>query len=126
MSSSARQQLAVLVADGDAAIRSLLSAIVVRMELEPVVVQDGPAAAALLAERRFGAAVIDHLLPGLGAEQIVARLGELDPEMVGRIIVITTMSQRAAAARCAGVAVILRKPFALNEIQDAIRHCCSR
>lgn len=125
MSSSVSQR-AVLVADGDAAIRSLLTAIVVRMKLEPVAVQDGTAAATLLAERRFGAAVIDHLLPGLGAEQIVARLGQMDPDMVGRTIVITTMSQRSAAAKCAGVAAILRKPFALDEIQDAIRRCCSR
>ncbi|HEY0158550.1 MAG TPA: response regulator [Thermoanaerobaculia bacterium] len=114
------------MADGDAAIRSLLSAVVTRMELEPVVVPDGETAAALLAERQFGAVVIDSLLPGLSGDEIVARLGEENPEMVGRTIVITTLPQPWVMRKCGGVAAVLRKPFALDEIQEAIRRCCSR
>lgn len=124
--SSSTARPAVLVADGDAAIRSLLSAVVTRMDLEPVVVPDGESAAALLAERQFHAVVIDLLLPGLSGDQIVARLGEENPEMVGRTIVITTLPQPSVMAKCGGVAAVLRKPFALDEIQEAIRQCCSR
>ncbi len=121
---SSSHQRPVLVADGDAAIRSLLSAIIERMGLQPVVVRDGVAASELLVERRFAAAVIDLLLPGLPADQIVARLGTENPGMLQRTIVITTLPAQSAAEKCTGVAAVLRKPFALDDIQQAIRRCC--
>jgi DNA-binding NtrC family response regulator len=122
---SSSHQRAVLVADGDAAIRSLLSAIIERMGLQPVVVRDGAAASELLGERKFAAVVIDLLLPGLGAEQIVARLGSENPGMLRRTVVITTLPARSAAEKCTGVAAVLRKPFAVDDIQQAILRCCA-
>jgi DNA-binding NtrC family response regulator len=113
----------VLVADGDDAIRSLLSAIVQRMQLVPVTACDGDAAVALLSQRKFDAVVLDLRLPGTSGEEIVARLGREQPELVRKTIVITTLPK--ASAKCAGVAAILRKPFALDEITAAIQRCCA-
>ncbi len=116
-------QRAVLVADGDAAIRSLLAAVVQRMDLRPVLAPDGNAARELLATSDFHAAVIDLLLPGPSGEQMVDYLAHEKPELVGRTIVMTTLPLKQVE-NCNGVAAVLRKPFALDELTAALRLCC--
>jgi DNA-binding NtrC family response regulator len=118
-------QRAVLVADGDAAIRSLLAAVVQRMNLRPVLACDGNAARELLATSDFEAAVIDLLLPDPSGEQVVIYLAHKKPELVPRTIVMTTMPLRQVE-NCTGVAAVLRKPFALDELTAALRLCCNR
>lgn len=116
-------QRAVLVADGDAAIRSLLAAVVQRMNLRPVMAPDGNAARELLATRDFEAAVIDLLLPDLSSQKVVDYLAQEKPELAARTIVITTAPVKDAQ-NCNGVAAVLRKPFALDDLTAALRRCC--
>jgi DNA-binding NtrC family response regulator len=113
----------VLVADGDAAIRSLLAAVVQRMDLRPVMARDGKTARELLATRTFDAAVIDLLLPETANQQLMEYLACEKPELLPKTIVITTFPVQAAQ-HCHGVAAVLRKPFALDDLTDALRRCC--
>jgi DNA-binding NtrC family response regulator len=122
---SPSSQRAVLVADGDAAIRSLLAAVVQRMNLCPVLARDGNAARELLATSSFEAAVIDLLLPDPSGEQVVDYLVHAKPELVARTIVMTTMPVKQVE-NCTGVAAVLRKPFALEDLTAALRLCCER
>jgi two-component system OmpR family response regulator len=116
-------QRAVLVADGDAAIRSLLAAVVQRMNLRPVMARDATAVRELLATGEFECAVIDLLLPDPAGEPMVRYLAQEKPELVPKTIVITTLPVKQVQ-HCSGVAAVLRKPFALDELTDALRRCC--
>lgn len=107
----------VLVADRDAAIRSLLMAVVQHMNLEPVVARDAEAAVALAAANELEAAIVD--LREDGAETL-ERLVAARPSLRGRIIVITTLPP-GALEKCAATACILRKPFQLDELQQSLR-----
>ena len=118
-------QRAVLVADGDAAIRSLLAAVVQRMNLRPVVARDGSAARELLATGNFQAAVIDLLLSDPSGEPMVDYLAHAKPELVAKTIVMTTLPLKQVE-NCDGVAAVLRKPFALDELTAALQLCCER
>ena len=118
-------QRAVLVADGDAAIRSLLAAVVQRMNLRPVVARDGSTARELLATGSFQAAVIDLLLSDPSGEPMVDYLAHAKPELVAKTIVMTTLPLKQVE-NCDGVAAVLRKPFALDELTAALRLCCER
>lgn len=115
-------QRAVLVADGDAAIRSLLAAVVQRMNLRPVMARDGNAARELLATGNFEAAVIDLLLPDSSGELMVDYLAQEKPELVAKTIVITTAPVKDVL-NCDGVAAVLRKPFTLDDLTAALRRC---
>ncbi|HYK02615.1 MAG TPA: response regulator [Thermoanaerobaculia bacterium] len=117
-------QRSVLVADGDAAIRSLLAAVVQRMNLRPVMARDANAARELLATSDFEAAVIDLLLPDTASgEQVVDYLAQEKPELVAKTIVMTTLPVKQVH-NCHGVAAVLRKPFALDDLTAALRRCC--
>jgi two-component system OmpR family response regulator len=120
---SSPAQRAVLVADGDAAIRSLLAAVVQRMNLRPVMARDGSAARELIATRDFEAAVIDLLLPDLTGQQVVDYLAQEKPELAAKTVVMTTAPVKDAR-NCDGVAAVLRKPFALDDLTAALRRCC--
>jgi DNA-binding NtrC family response regulator len=116
-------QRAVLVADGDAAIRSLLAAVVQRMNLRAVMARDGNTARELLATRAFDAAVIDLLLPDPSGEPMVDYLAHEKPELVSKTIVMTTLPIKQVQ-NCTGVAAVLRKPFVLDDLTAALRRCC--
>lgn len=122
---SGSPQRAVLVADGDAAIRSLLAAVVQRMNLRPVMARDGNACRELLATRDFEAAVIDLLLPEASGAEVFEYLAQEKPELVAKTIVITTAPVQEAR-NCDGVAAVLRKPFALDDLTEALRRCFAK
>lgn len=121
---SAPPQRAVLVADGDAAICSLLAAVVQRLDLRPVVARHAEVARQLLATEEFEAAVIDLQLPGMGGEEVVSLVARVKPELVPRTIVMVAMPL-TQPADCSGVAAVLRKPFALDELIVNLRQCCT-
>ena len=115
----------VLVVDGDAAIRSLLEAVVRLLPSRPVAAADGRTAIALLAARSFDALVLDLILPELSGEDVLKYVASRAPELLRRTVIVTTVpasiwSRCAEARACAAV---LRKPFSLDELQTALRSC---
>lgn len=113
----------VLVVDGDASIRSLLEVVVRMLPRRPVVAVDGRSAVALLSAHSFDAIVLDLVLPELSGIEVLTFLKTQAPELLSRTVVVTTLpeSQWSAARACAGV---LRKPFAIDELQTLLRSCC--
>jgi DNA-binding response OmpR family regulator len=112
----------VLVTERDPSIRSLLAAVVNHMHFEAVVASDADAAVALLGMHKVIAAIVD---PVNDARGVISRLTAADPSLAGRIIVVTTLP-RETAENCAGVACVLRKPFPLDGLQEALRSVCRK
>lgn len=113
----------VLVVDGDAAIRSLLEAVVRLLPSRAVAAGDGRSAIALLETRSFDALVLDLILPELSGEEVLKFVASRVPELLRRTVIVTTMPP-TIWSRCAEVrscAAVLRKPFSLDELQTALR-----
>lgn len=109
----------VLVADDDPSVRSLLAAVVRHLELEPVIAGGAAAAVELLETQQVAAAVVD---PATDGSSVISDLLAVQPSLEGRIIVVSTRPQEKSA----GVAAVLRKPFHLQDLRDALRDCCIR
>jgi len=112
----------VLVVDGDASIRSLLEVVVRMLPMRPVVAADGRSAIALLSVQTFDAIVLDLVLPELSGIDVLIFLKTHAPELLPRTVVVTTLPESywSEARACAGV---LRKPFAIEELQTLLRSC---
>lgn len=117
----------VLVADGDPSIRHLLEVVVRMVPRRPVPAADGRAALALLSSRRFEAVVLDLLLPDIDGKDVLERISREQPHLLPRVIVLTTAPPSAwsECPQIASVAAVLRKPFALDDLQRLLRGCCS-
>lgn len=115
----------VLIADADASIRALLSVIVERTSSrKSVLADDGPGALELLLNRRFDAVIIDLFLPELGGAAVLEKVSALDAALLHRVVILTT-APTTAVPDMPGVAAVLRKPFALDDLQAALERCYS-
>jgi CheY-like chemotaxis protein len=116
----------VLVADGDPSIRHLLEVVVRLVSRRAVAAGDGNSVLALLSDRSFDAVVMDLLLPEVSGTTVLERISRDRPELLPRVVLLTTAPpsvwERCPQAKSVGA--VLRKPFALDELQKALRDCC--
>ncbi len=114
---------AVLVADGDLSIRSLIAAVLQRLGLVPTPARDGETALALLRSGDFQLAVVDLRLPCASGGDFVTELRRALPEMLPRTVVVA--AEPFPIAALAGVCAVVRKPFAIDELMAVARRCGS-
>lgn len=115
----------VLIVDADAPIRGLLSTLVRRLARKPVVAGDARHAIELLSSHEFDAVIMELILAGMSGSAVLAHIGKTNPKLLPHVIVVTTAP---TVDRCSGelasVAAVLRKPFAIDELQRVLRECC--
>lgn len=116
----------VLVADGDPSIRHLLEVVARMVPRRAVAAADGKSALALLESRPFDAVVLDLMLPELSGSALLEHIERERPELLPRVIVLTTAPPEVwqRCPQTAAVAAVLRKPFALDVLQKLLRSCC--
>jgi len=113
----------VLVADGDPAIRSLLAVLVKRMARRAVSAGDCPTALELIETHDFDGAIVDLRLPSEDGTDLLSAIAERAPQLLPRMVVITTAKWRPSG-ELTRVAAVIRKPFALDELTTALQTCC--
>lgn len=113
----------VLIVDADASIRGLLCALVQRIPRRPVTAADGKRALELLAQRRFDAVILDLLVPEVSGHDVLMWLATSSRDTLPKVVVLTT-GRWTPPAELAGVAAVLRKPFAIDELLAALSTCC--
>lgn len=113
----------VLIVDADASIRGLLCALVQRIPRRPVTAADGKQALDLLRQRRFDAVVLDLLVPEVSGRDVLASLATSSPDLLPKVVVLTT-GRWMPPAELGGIAAVLRKPFAIDELLAALSTCC--
>ncbi len=111
---------AILVIDDDELIRLVLTEHLKGLGYDPVAVENGGAALAAAAERKFDYVFLDMLMPGGpdGAD-VLRRIREAMPD--ARIIISTAFSVENIPAECLKEAfAVLKKPFSRDDLAAAL------
>jgi PAS domain S-box-containing protein len=110
----------VLVVDDDADVRHLLGEQVAILGARPELAADGPAALAALRRGRPDLLLVDYAMPGMTGAEVVQEARRLWP---GLPVVFATgyADSRAIEEAAGGAARILRKPFRLADLAEALR-----
>jgi CheY-like chemotaxis protein len=120
--------LSVLVIDDDAAIRRLLSTLLVRAHAAVETAPDGQDALARLADRRFNVVILDLMMPTINGFEFLDRVSESMPELLKRIIVLTAASPQAIDSLNSEKRVwqVIRKPFDINSLLQSVENCAAQ
>ena len=115
----------VLIIDGDPAIRRLLEVVVRTLPKKPVLAADGRTAISLLDRRAFDAVVVELILPEVSGELVLEDMELHHRDQLRHTVVVTTIpeSRWGSCPQTRSVAAVLRKPFALDALQTALRKC---
>lgn len=114
-----------LVVDDEAPIRNLLAAVLKRERIPADTAADGADAVALLRRERYGCVVLDLMMPVMNGREVI------DEMLRGRlpavpVIVVTAAGEGGTAdLEPEVVKVIIRKPFDVARVVEAVRAFCA-
>jgi DNA-binding response OmpR family regulator len=114
----------ILLVDDDEPIRLLIAAICSRLNIRVEWAGDGETAVSMLRRREYDALLLDLMLPKQNGFEVLRELRAHVPAMLGRTIIITAASN--ATLRDfdgGGTLAILRKPFEIADLIDALQSC---
>jgi DNA-binding response OmpR family regulator len=115
----------VLIVEDDLSTRELLVAVVARHSCDSVQCGDGRSAEALLQSYVYDAILLDLILPEVSGFDVLVHLGAHDRSMLARVVVITAASPSLfdECAEMNDVQAVIRKPFDLIDVDDALARC---
>ena len=114
----------MLVVDDDDAIRTLLVLLLVRAGYDVDQASDGDAALVKLRLRRFHTLVLDLMMRLKSGFEVLDYLDANDDAGSPSIVLVTAAGPRdLRSIRSPLVRCVLRKPFDINELLDAVRKC---
>jgi DNA-binding response OmpR family regulator len=116
----------ILLVDDDEPIRLLITAICTRLNIAVDWAADGEAAMKMLRRRNYDALLLDLMLPQMNGFEVLRELRSCTPSMLARTIILTAASD--ATLRDfdgGGTLVMLRKPFEIDDLMDALVACTS-
>jgi CheY-like chemotaxis protein len=121
------EPLAVLVVDDDEAIRSLLVRVLRREQYETAEAVHGGEALDRLRERRFAAVLLDLMMPVMTGFEVIQYLETHDDAGAPCVIVLSAATERQLEQiRSPSVYAVLRQPFDLSALIEAVRDCSRR
>jgi DNA-binding NtrC family response regulator len=91
-----------------------------------VLAADGRSAISLLDKRAFDAVVIELVLPEVSGAMVLEDMELHHPQQLRHTVIVTTAPESGwrSCPQTRSVAAVLRKPFALDALQMALRKCC--
>jgi CheY-like chemotaxis protein len=122
------ETVSVLVVDDDAAIRRLLSTLLVRANAEVETVDDGHDALARLESRPYSVIILDLMMPTTDGFEVLERVSESMPELLKHIIVLSAASPKTLTKLHADMHVwrVIRKPFDINDLLSCVADCAAQ
>lgn len=111
----------ILVVDDEPAIRESLQLILAQDGYEVAVAADGEEAVEAVRKRRYDLIFLDVLLPRVSGPEVFKVIRERDPKAM--VVLITAYSDHPQALEALelGPAMLLRKPFRIQEIRDVVQ-----
>jgi len=118
----------VLVAEDDAAIRSLLNTVLSRAGFNVTLAEDGNVAIDRIAAEDFGAILLDLMMPVAGGFEVIRYMQENKAEALASCVIVITAAAGASLQELdeSKVYRIIRKPFDLDALVDIVRECVSQ
>jgi two-component system, OmpR family, response regulator len=114
----------ILLVDDDEPIRLLITAICKRLKIDVDYAPDGEAAVAMIRRRDYDALLLDLMMPKQNGFEVLREVRACAPDLLGKTIIITAVSD--ATLRDfdgGGTLVLLRKPFEIADLIDALVAC---
>lgn len=114
----------VLVVDDNPATRTLLTAILQR-EFEVETAIDGADAIEMLRTKKYGAVLLDLLMPNQDGFVVLEHLKTNSPATLAQVLVITAAIIGGHLERLRDYAIcgIISKPFEVDSVINAVRQC---
>lgn len=115
----------ILVVEDDVSTLTLLGALVKRHHFESILVHDGREALRQLGANRFDALLLDLVLPEVDGFELLRHIKCTIPDLLPRTVVMTAASPSTISGceELRLVQCLIRKPFEVADIDDAIRAC---
>lgn len=122
---SINSQLPVLIVDDDSHIRDLCRDILVYSNLDVDLATNGAEALEKIRHRRYGAVILDLMMPVVNGFEVLQEMRALHPELLKRTIVATAASDATLRhfSDSMRIAALVRKPFDIGELRDAVMRC---
>jgi DNA-binding NtrC family response regulator len=115
----------VLVIDSDAAILTLIVALLKRDGVSADAVSEPKAALEMLTAHRYDAVIVEPRYSG--GDGLLAELMAAAPDGNANLIVVTSPDFASSVwATRNGVRAMLAKPFAVDDLRTAVRGCCQQ
>ena len=108
----------VLIVDDDPAIREIMAAVLAREGLEVDVASDGEQAVAMLGRARYGAVLLDLLMPRLDGAGVIRHIREHNLD--APVIVISAITDPTDDLDPTIVRVAMQKPIALRDLRTVV------
>jgi two-component system response regulator VicR len=116
----------ILIAEDDAALRILLTALFSHAGYTFDVVSNGDHAIECIRRKRYGAILLDLMLPGTNGFEVLHFVRAEKPLLMPRIIIMTAASnQTLSHFDDTAIGALLHKPFDVQELLDTVA-CVSR
>jgi len=114
----------VLVVDDDAGLRGLLQALLSHAGFSVEVAAGGAEAIAALKRTMYDAVVLDLMMRGVSGFDVIAHLEKNHP-IRKCAVVISAASPAVLSSACKSPMVerVIRKPFDMSELVDAVHKC---
>lgn len=118
---SMKQPVQILLVDDDQSFRGTFRMLLEHAGHKVWEAEGGEAALELLAERKFDVVITDFFMPGMQGDQLVSRIRQMLPAQP--IIMATAFPEvcQVMGQHTEWMDALLRKPFTLKELQDAIK-----
>jgi NtrC-family two-component system response regulator AlgB len=111
----------VLIIDDEAGIRRITAMALADMGHETADVENGAQALAQLAAAHFDVALLDLKLDNENGMDLISKLREMTPDLGVVMLTGSASRENARAARQAGAAAMISKPFTPDEIRQTLR-----
>ena len=110
----------VLVVDDEPLVAAMFKIVLESSGHQVTTVPDAVKALAALMEQDFDLAVVDLTLPEMDGWEVCRRINRIYPDIPVIVISGRTVSMEAVREQGACVSAVMRKPFAMQELLDAI------
>lgn len=116
----------ILLVEDDEPTRALITALCSHIGIEIDIASNGAHALDRIRRRPYSALLLDLMLPGMNGFELLREVRACAPALLPRTIIITAASEVTLRDFDGGGALaLLRKPFDIGDLVDALRACCS-
>lgn len=113
----------VLVVEDEETVRTLMQCILKQKGFSVETAVDGQDGIEHLTDASYDVMVLDLMMPRVSGMGVLQYLADADPGMINRTVVATAYPGALASEELQRVCRVIRKPFELSTLLDAVEAC---